>query len=203
MGRFMARKPLHFGIDLIKAYIEPDPFSGSRLYKLSENSESLYYDAETVCIFMPHLSGKEYSKYIEIRDRETNAVLAFVLVPRKTDTGIVERKDVIEITGTGCTLRPVRYWLAFLDAMRLDITGFKRVDIALDLELPTDYLCRKVFFPILEKRKKQVWKPYYVDGSTATGAGIGEKDPKKNTWKFIRVYDKILDTKGKKKDWIY
>lgn len=160
------------------------------------------YDADTYARFVPHLAGKEFEKYIEIIDRPTNQRLAFLLKKRMENQGAVERKDVFEITGTGCTMRSMRYWLAFMRAANLEITGFKRVDIALDLELPTDYLCRNVFFPVLESKKTQTWKPYYKDGK-ATGAEVGEKNPKKNTWKYIRVYDKILDTKEKKKQWLY
>lgn len=202
MGRFQRRKSIAFAIDLLKCYVEADADTGCRLYGLSENSETMGFDADTYARFVPHLAGKEFEKYIEIIDRPTNQRLAFLLKKNHSNEGYVERKDVFEVTGTGCTMRPMKYWISFLRALRLEITGFKRVDIALDLELPTDYLCKKVFFPVLEARKRQTWKPYYKDG-LATGAEIGEKNPKKNTWKYIRVYDKILDTREKKKEWLY
>jgi len=121
MGRYSARNPVHFGIDLIKAYVEPEP-EGCPLYGLSENSEAKYYDKNTVCRFVPHLAGAKYKKYIEIVDRETNARLAFVLVANRDASGAVDRKDVFEVTGTGCTVRSSAYWVAFAFAMRLRIT---------------------------------------------------------------------------------
>lgn len=60
---------------------------------------------------------------------------------------------------------------------------------------------RKIVIPALDA-KKATYVPYIKNGEY-TGVGIGEKDPKKNTWKFIRIYDKIADTDVKEKDFLY
>ena len=110
----------------------------------------------------------------------------------------MDRKDRIEVTGQGLILRPIKWWLKFIDDIAFEISSFKRVDICLDVQVETDYLVRHIFLPVVLKKTH---KPYCVKG-TYTGLDIGEKSAK-NTWKFIRVYNKRLDTIQKGKEWLY
>lgn len=201
MPRFRSRKPFHFWIDYFKAYIKQDKFKKSFLFTLSANSTFKKYDKETIIELLPQYSDKKYSKYIEIRDISTSVRLWFFLFWKINWIWAVERRDKFEITWQGLILRPIEWYLKLLEVAGYYIDGFSRVDIALDIEIETDYLSRKILIPWLEEQ----WKTYLprIKKGRIETLEIWEKEPKKNTWKFIRVYDKILDTKVKWKQFLY
>ena len=66
----------------------------------------------------------------------------------------MERRDIIEITGQGLILRNIKWYLKMLEVAGFYITGFKRVDICLDIKINTDYACRRIFLPALEEKGK-------------------------------------------------
>lgn len=90
-------------------------------------------------------------------------------------------------------LRHVNFYRKLIDVLGYQIDGFQRVDIALDVPINTDYVCTKVLMPNLEGK---TYKPWIRNGKVET-LDIGEREQKKNTWKFVRVYDKVEDTRVK------
>jgi len=51
-------------------------------------------------------------------------------------------------------------------------------------------------------KPQKTYIPYNEKGKW-TGIEVGESDPKKNTWKLIRIYDKIRDSEKKGKMELY
>lgn len=201
MPRYRQREAYHFGIDYFKAYISPEPFKKSFLHSLSANSNFKLYDSETVINLLPEYSDKKYSQYFEIVDRKTSIRLAFILFWKRNKIWSVERRDKFEVTWQWLILRSIPWFLKLLEVAWFYISWFVRVDICLDIKISTDYLCRRILVPGLE----EMWKTYkpYIKRWIYETIEIGTKEPRLNTWKFIRVYNKILDTTKKDKWFLY
>ena len=159
MGRLRKREPYHFGIDLFQAYIDKDPYKKSKLYGLSSNSDFWKYDSNTTIYYMRDMANKKFSRYFEIRDDTTNVRLGFIMFGKENEIGAVDRKSRFEVTGQGLILRNIPYYLKLLEVSGHYISGFKRVDIALDIKINTDYVCREIVEPNV---RKKTYKPHIV-----------------------------------------
>jgi len=62
-----------------------------------------------------------------------------------TETGSVDRKDRVEVTGQGLILRKMEWWVKLIEDMAFKISSFKRLDMALDIRVNTDYAIREIF----------------------------------------------------------
>jgi len=201
MPRYRQRQAYHFWVDLFKAYVKHDKFKKSFLHGLSANSTIKMYDSETIITLLPQYSDKKYSRYIEIRDKSTGVNLWFFLLWKTNGIWCVERNNIFEVTWQGLILRRMEWYLKLLKVAGYYISWFKRVDICLDIKINTDYMCRHILVPHLEDKGK-TYKPWIWKWKYET-LEIWNKDTKENTWKFIRVYNKILDTRWKDKQFLY
>jgi hypothetical protein len=218
MGRMRSRDPVHFGVDYFKAYIEKDAFKKSPLFWAWPGSNEINYDGITTIILHPMMWWDSWiGKYFEIRDNVTARPLAFILLSSWETVGSVKRNDQIEVTGQWLILRSIPYFYSLLNWAGFFIKGFRRVDICLDIRVDTDYLCRNILIPWLERKAEQVkkkalsewkdpkcrmYKPWVWNKGEYETLDIWQR-AKSNTWLFIRVYNKWLDTTKKKKWWLY
>lgn len=93
------------------------------------------------------------------------------------------------------------WYLKLIEVCNLYISWFKFVDLALDVKINTDYVIREVFLPEAVHKKK-TFDPIAKKWSYET-LYIGNRDLKKNTWKLIRIYNKVIDTQVKDKEFLY
>lgn len=201
MWKYRKREAYHFWIDYFKAYINQDKFKKSFLYTLSANSNFKMYDKNTCISLNTAYSGKKYERYFEVKDQETGIQLAFILLSKQNQLWCIEKRHIFEVSGQWLILRDIKFYLKLIEVAWFYIDWFKRVDIAIDILINTDYLIRKICLPSVWERKITN-RPYDVKWKY-TWLDIWEREPKKNTWKFIRVYNKILDTFEKWKDFLY
>lgn len=87
----------------------------------------------------------------------------------------------------------MEWYLKLLEVIGYHFSGFKRVDICLDVILDTDYVIEKIMLPNVKNKTHQ---PICNNGRYET-LYIGNRNFEKNTWKLVRVYDKIRDTDTK------
>jgi hypothetical protein len=127
--------------------------------------------------------------------------LGFIMFKPNNKTGAIDRNNIFEITWQGLILHNISYYLKLLEVCHFYIDWFRRVDICLDLKVNTDYLNKNILFPLITKRKKDITCTPYITKGKWDWLGVWEKNPYINTWKYIRVYNKILDTYGEKEKW--
>jgi len=198
MGRLKKRGIAHFGVDYLKAILfwvdDKSP-----LHTLSDNSTFSNFDNETVVELMPNASDK-WRKYYQIRDIKTNISLCFIWLWGKGDI-----RDFFEVTGQWLIARGgIGWFLNFSDKIGLKIAHFNRVDICLDLiNVSVPYIYSRI---LSEKDRKKPTKIYYESerkGGWEQTIYFGEKSRKKNSYQLLRIYDKLADSRAKKKEYLY
>jgi len=111
---------------------------------------------------------------------------------------IIEQKriETIEVTGTACTIYWIWFFLDFFDFFWLKIKKLLRIDLFMDLDFDINYL-----YEIMEEnQKKKITKIYNTDWllESKETINLGEKS-KKNTYKFLRIYNKKIEAVKSKK----
>lgn len=195
MWRYKKRWILHYGIDYFKCVISRN--MPSLLSTLAEWSNFLFIDNETRIDLLAWFNS-DYVFYFIISDVKTKVNLAFIWIWGKNS-----HRDFFEVTWQGLMLRGWEsYFLWLREYLGFEINFFTRIDICLDLpNVTVDYLYQKI---IWNEHKKNVSKIFYnkKKGIEET-IYFWEKSRKKNNYQLIRIYDKLLDSKKKKKEWLY
>lgn len=197
--RYKSRKLKHFWVDYFKAYIEYN--YTPKLFKLwlSANSNIFFTDDDTYIELMPQEDYKLFEKYYVLKDKETNVSLWFIMIPKIKKVWSINYNNIFEVTWQGLILRDLKFYFDFIKWAWFKIDKFKRVDLCFDLENETDYIYKEVLAPYLE------WKtvtPIIKKGVLET-LYIWNRNEKANTYQLIRIYNKILDTKRKRKTFLY
>lgn len=163
---------------------------------LSVNSDVYYYDDNTKLTFTPN---NKYNYYLNIQDINTNINLWFFLINKK----IKKKWDIIlnnylEITWSWLILNNLEYYYTIVSHFNIHFDKINRFDIACDYVINTDYFCRNIFLPYITNlshepiiRKWKIETLYIWDRSS------------KNTYRLIRIYNKVIDTIKKKKGFLY
>ena len=197
--KFKNRKLIHFGVDYFKSYIE---FKYTpKIFKLwlSQNSNIFFYDDETYIELQSPDLYKQFEKYFIIKDRKTNINLWFVIIPKVWKVWAITYNNIFEVSGQGLILRKLKFYFDFIKWAWFKIEKFKRVDICFDLEENINYINDRVINKYIKWKtiepiiKKWVLETLY----------IWERNTKKNTYQVIRIYNKIIDTKAKNKEFLY
>lgn len=199
MGRYKSRELVHFGVDYVKAQIKSENPKLHNKLRLSVNSNISYYDDYTVIELMPEMMATEYDRYYQIRDKATNVSIAFIWLRGKTIWNIT-RSDFIEITGQGLIIRSwYRYFVQMLEDLGLSIIKYIRADVCMDINVNTQYFLETIAKDYAEKKTRVPW---YTKG-ILHAMYYWEKQLSKNTYQFMRVYNKKLDSINKGKEWLY
>ena len=202
MGRYKSRELIHFGVDYVKCQIAPKGDKLHRKLRLSANSNFVMYDKDTIIELLPHEASKitkEFGRFFQIRDRSTGVNIAFVGIGGAS-SGAVKRSDFLEVTGQGLVLRGgYRYFVDMMDRLDLSIVKYIRVDVCMDIWVDTQYL---IDYIITDAVKGKTKTPFYTKG-IVHALYIGEKQLAKNTYQFMRIYNKKLDSSQKEKEWLY
>jgi len=197
--RYKKRELKHFGVDYFKAYITND--FKPKLFKLwlSANSNMFYINDDT---FIELWSSDLYSKFkyvFILKDRETNITLWFVLIPNVGKVWAINYNNIFEVTWQGLILRNLKFYFDFIKWAWFKIEKFKRVDICFDLANDINYIYNTILKDFL------VWKTHepIIKKWILETLYIWDRNTKKNTYQLIRIYNKILDTKFKNKEFLY
>lgn len=182
-------------IDKIDVYIYPE--RTSPIYKLSANSDIYFLDKKTILHYDSTMSQKVWWGYFKVLDTDfSDTPLAFILVWLRT-VWSVTRKDVLETTGIWCLLRDTDFWLFLSNKLQLNPGKLKRLDLCRDFAYASHD-----FIQTLQKSlvsKKITHCPISTSIHWVETLYIGAR--KNNSYKIIRIYNKILDSieKGKSK----
>lgn len=200
MWRYKSRELLHFWVDYAKAQIKT-PERLSRKLLLSPNSNFTLLDPYTILELMPDWFHGNYKKFFAIKDIKTNANLCFLAIKWKKIKWInTQYADFIEITGQWLILRSwLKYYIEMLKKLRLEITKYVRVDVCMDINVNTQYFLDTIIKDFHQKKTKT---PFYTKW-IIHALYIWEKQLKKNTYQFVRIYNKKLDNIIKWKEWLY
>lgn len=219
--RYKSRKLINFKIDYILCHIKPKTTT-SILWKqivikpkleclwLSVNSNIYYLDDNTSIQYKyyPWLDSK-YKSYFEIVDRKTNTNLAFILIAQvlqKSKWFVKEFNSIFEVSWQGLILRNLLWYRNLLNRFWFDVIKFKRVDLCMDLEIDINYLWLLIKHTVIwpnELIPLKTHHPIITKRHWLETLYIWERNQLKNTYKLIRIYNKILDTKKKNKSFLY
>jgi hypothetical protein len=110
-------------------------------------------------------------------------------------------KNKIEITWQWFILRDLPFYFNMLKKLKFDFNKWCiiRVDIASDYIINTDELCKNIFLPKLENVTKHIYEKKWIIETLY----IWDKNKDNNKYQLIRIYNKKLDSKKKKKLWLY
>ena len=197
--RYKERKLIHFWVDYFKAYIQYNYTPKIFRIWLSANSNLFFYDDDTYIELWSKDIYTNFERYFLIKDKKTNNNLAFLIIPKVWKVGAINYNNIFELTWQGLILRNLKFYFDFIKWAWFEIEKFKRVDICFDMAIDIQY----IYDTIVNKYIK--WKtiqPIIKKGKLET-LYIWERDTRKNTYQLIRIYDKILDTKTKHKEFLY
>jgi len=129
--------------------------------------------------------------------------LFFLVLSRKVKRGCVNVWHRIEITGSGCRLVGVGKILEYAETLGVKVKAVKDLHLCADFLTPYDAQ-QNVLRSCLEIRAKKAQSGRTFDhrGALET-VEIGDYSSERNTYRFIRVYDKDADTQVKRKEGIY
>lgn len=194
MWRYKKRGLLHYGIDYFKCIITRN--EDSLLKTLSSNSNFLFIDNDTRIDLVSWINW-DYLKYYIISDIYTKVNLAFIWYWWKNSC-----RNFYEITWQGLIIKWwVEYFLQLREYLGFEINYFTRIDVCLDLpNVTVDYLYQKI---IDKKHKINVSKIFYDKSWWEETIYFWKKSRKDNNYQLIRIYNKLLDSKKKKKEWLY
>lgn len=199
MGRYKSRELVHFGVDYIKVQIEVKKWKLPRKLLLSRNTTMSYYDDDTIIELMPDMMSWEYKRFYQIRDAHTNVSLCFLAIGWEKKW-MLTRSDFLEVTGQGLILRGwYQYFVDMMKAFKIKIWKYIRADICMDIAVDTQYFLETI---VWDYYKKKTTTPFITKG-IIHALYVGEKQLKKNTYQFIRIYNKKLDNINKAKEWLY
>ncbi len=198
MGAYRSRELAHFGVDYVKCQISTYEKLHKKL-RLSANSRLSFYDDFTIIEILPEMMTEEYERFYQIRDKATNVSLAFIGLGG-IKKWMITRSDFLEVTGTGLILRGgYQYFVDFARALDIKIWKYIRVDICMDVKVNTQYFLETI---IKDYGVDKTRVPWYTKG-IMHALYFGEKMLSKNTYQFIRIYNKKLDSINKWKEWLY
>jgi len=198
MGRYKSRELVHFWIDYVKVQIKTEGTLHKKL-KLSPNSNISYFDNYTIIELMPEMMEGEFSRFFQIRDIETNVSIAFIAIGWQKKWNIT-RSEFLEVTGQGLILRGgYKYFVDMMKKLNLSVEKYLRVDVCMDVNVNTQYFLETIAKDFWEKKTRTPW----ITKGVIHAMYYGEKQLAKNTYQFMRVYNKRLDSINKAKEWLY
>ena len=201
MGRYKSRELIHFWVDYFKVSIDKindKPRLDS--LGLSVNSNFYFIDDDTYIELKQFDSlDNKYKGYYEIRDKNTNIALWFILISNGRKLGAVTYDSILEVSGQGLILREAWYYLELIKWLWYKTIKYKRVDICMDILTNTDYIIKNILLP---KVKNKTITPFIKGGIYET-LYIGNKSKSSNTRQIIRAYNKKLDSINKGKSFLY
>jgi len=199
MGRYKSRELVHFWVDYVKAHVEIQWEKIHQKLRLSANSNISYYDEYTFIELIPDMMSAEYGRYYQIKDKATGISIAFLWL-NGHKIGNITRSDFFEVTGQGLIIRSgYKYFVKMAEDLNLKIIKYNRVDICMDININTQYFLETIVKDFWEKKTRTPW---YTKG-ILHAMYYGEKMLSKNTYQFLRVYNKKMDSHNKGKEWLY
>lgn len=201
--RFKKRELLYWWVDYIKCFInefENSSKNFKKLTKLSVNSNQLFVLYNGYNLSITSINWGKYWRLYSIVYSDISIWFIWL------NWG--QSPDMLEITGQGLTLFWENIFYFLFEYFKFTFVKFKRLDLCFDLELDINYFYDR----ILEsnyKEKNEDWswkkrlKPWISPKNGLETLEIWEKNIKKNSYSFIRIYNKILDSKNKWKLFLY
>lgn len=166
---------------------------------LSRNSNLFFYDDNTYIELWSEEVYKKHSKYYIIKDKETGIQLAFLMIPKVWKLGAIHYNNVFEVTGQGMILRELVWYFDFIRWAWFIQQKYREAHICFDIDVDIQYLHDVILKDYIEEKTAQVIKKKWVIETIY----IWERSRQKNTYQLIRIYDKIKDTKFKRKEFLY
>lgn len=202
--RYRKRELAYRAIDYAKAFIDEHENKNKNFKKLkalSDNSNQFFidYNGQKLAVTkMP--KGWKYRNMYSITYSDIS--IAFIWLDA------FQSPDMIEITGQGLTIFTENIFYFLFDYFKFTFIKFKRVDLCFDLKLNINYFYNTIlneeYKPKdnVEDAKNKI-KPWISAKNGLETLDIWDTDYKKNSYQFIRIYNKILDSKKKKKLFLY
>lgn len=198
--RFKNRELIHIWIDYFKRYLDKFDFQKTRIKKLwlSLNSNFAFLSDDTFIEY-----HKEYIVWYNhcyiIKDKETQANLAFICLSNWQENWFLIKKSFIEVTWQGLILRNIKFYFDLLKDFDFKIEKFIRIDIAFDMEIETDYIYKRIFKDKLENKTTTIFNENWL----CETCYIWKKNKTQNTYQLLRFYNKLLDNQKKWKSFLY
>lgn len=202
--RMKKREIAYWWVDYSKCFINETQNKSKnfqKLSKLSANSNQLFIDyngQELSIVRMPN-SGK-YKIMYSISYWNISVWFIWLLWGQSP--------DMLEITGQAFTIFWEQIFYFLFSYFKFTFIKWKRIDICFDLFLNINYFFNRIldekYKPQnnIEDTEKKI-KPWISAKNWLETLDIWEKNIKKNAYSFVRIYNKILDSKGKWKLFLY
>lgn len=203
MWRMKKRKLIYWWVDYIKAFInekENENKNFKKLIKLSANTNQIFIDFNKNKLSVTLIPGWKYKFLYSINYWDISVGFIWLYG--------WQSPDMIEITWQGLTIFWESLFYFLFSYFGLNFVKYKRIDLCFDMELLCDYFFDRVLLSRY-KEKDQDWKykknikPWITAKNWVETIEIWTKNIKQNSYAFIRIYNKIIDSKKKKKLFLY
>lgn len=203
MWRMKKRRLVYRWVDYIKAFINEHENTNKNfknLIKLSANTNQIFIDYNNLTLSITLIPWWKYKYLYAINYWDISVWFIWLYWGQSP--------DMIEITWQGLTIFWDNIFYFLFNYFWLTFIKYKRIDICFDMELLTDYFFDRVLLSKY-KEKSEDWKykknikPWITAKNWVETIEIWNKNLKQNSYSFIRIYNKIIDSKKKKKLFLY
>lgn len=201
MWRMKKRNLVYWGVDYVRAYISPNLNNKNlKILKnlcLNSNQWNIEYNNCSLTIIKQPMQwlGELYSVLYD------NISIAFFWF------NFQNKKDFIEITWQWLTIFWEDIFYFLINFFNFNFIKFKRIDLCFDLELEINYFFEKIlnkkYKEKIDWKYKTKMKEWKSPKNGLETLEIWDKNIKANSYSFIRIYNKILDSKKKWKLFLY
>lgn len=203
MGRYKTRELAHVWIDYIKALLVTNENNKNinflKLKWLSKNSNFFWFDFywfELIIQKLPVDWGKWHWLYQVLYK---NTSICFIGIDWIAQKNIIPL-DMVEMTGQGLAIFWIDFFYFIMDYFWFEFLRYKRIDMALDIFINTNYFYKNV---LMKKYKDEKTHTPIIKKWECETIYFWERDIKKNNYQLIRIYNKIIDSVKKEKLFLY